>query len=329
MNDKTLSHWLESLSLAATPDIDECIDTLGDHISWLYEFKDTQQDPEWHAEGDVHIHTGMVLNELYDLLGSQARHITGGRRQALILAALLHDIGKPKCTKAIEIKGIHRIASPQHESIGRSYLAFALQTLPLSFEVYWQVLGLVGEHHMPKLLAVKNMSRGQYLALSRRTDTELLYWLEVADMRGRKCPDLSLQLSHLDEFALFAEEYNVWGKAFMWPQSALIGESDTARHYVYASGLQAMEQDRIFHPDEALAIAYQHKDQHPQVMVMCGPSGSGKSTWIAQHASEYEVISLDELRQEVNGNRSNQKTKDKFYTWLRIVLKTVCAEKRK
>ena len=56
--------WLESLSMHGKPSIDECIYYLGDAFPLLYEFKTTEQDSQWHAEGDVHIHTGMVLNEL-------------------------------------------------------------------------------------------------------------------------------------------------------------------------------------------------------------------------------------------------------------------------
>jgi CRISPR/Cas system-associated protein Cas10 (large subunit of type III CRISPR-Cas system) len=78
----------------------------------------------------------MVLDELYILLREQVPHIQGRRRQALILGVLLHDIGKPVRTKSVEIQGIERIASPQHESVGRSYLAFKLSALNLPFKVF-------------------------------------------------------------------------------------------------------------------------------------------------------------------------------------------------
>jgi len=121
-----IEDWLKSLSVSATPDIDECVEVLGKNVEWLWQFKTTEQDPEWHAEGDVHIHTGMVLDELYLLLEKEAKHIQGWRRQALILGVLFHDIAKPVRTKRAEIQGIERVIAPQHEEYGRSYLAFKL-----------------------------------------------------------------------------------------------------------------------------------------------------------------------------------------------------------
>ena len=86
-----MRHWLQQLQIDATPSIDECVTMLGAEIVWLNDLKNTLQDPTWHAEGNVHIHTRMVLNALYALLRTEATHIQGEQRQALILAALLRN----------------------------------------------------------------------------------------------------------------------------------------------------------------------------------------------------------------------------------------------
>ncbi|PWQ96754.1 AAA family ATPase [Leucothrix arctica] len=305
-----ITTWLEHLAVDAMPTIDECVEQLGPHIDYLNRFKDTPQDHKWHAEGDVHIHTGMVLDELYLLLSNQASHIQGWQRQALILGVILHDIAKPIRTREVDIQGKIRIAAPQHEDIGRSYLAFKLHHLELSFEVVWTVLNLVGEHHMPKRLAIKNMSVSDYWRLARQVNTELVYWLEVADMRGRTCPDLAQQLLYLEEFKLFAEDYGVWGKP-LDVRSKLAPElnqlSPHIQDYVYAHALYQLENGKITQPEEALGTTYQHREDHPHVVVMCAPSGSGKSTWINQNYPDYELVSLDVLREEFNGDRSIQK----------------------
>ena len=301
--------WMDSLKHNAEPGIDECVSMLGKHIDWLHELKDTHQDPEWHAEGNVHIHTGMVLDELYQLLRGPAAHISGWQRQALILGALLHDIAKPRRTKEVEIKGIIRVACPQHEAVGRSYLAFKLMALELPFEVIWTVLGLVGEHHMPKQLVVKNQDRGVYLALSRRADPQLLYWLEVADMRGRICPDVNQQLGYLDEFKMFAEEYGIWDKPYTPDalEQQLEQESQAAKRYLTAYAIADMQSGAITMEEEVLAKHFAHKDRHPHLVVLVGPSGSGKSTHIQRHYKGYRCVSLDEIREEINGCRSSQK----------------------
>ena len=308
----TLNNWLAGLTQDATPTMDECVEILGPHIDWLYRLKETPQDPQWHAEGHVHIHTQMVLSELYILLKTQAKWIHGWQRQAIILGVLLHDIGKPERTRSIEIEGVIRIGSPQHEAIGRSYLAFKLSSLNLPFQVIWTVLNLVGEHHMPKLSAVKNKPESDYFTLARQVDTRLLYWLEVADMKGRICPDVNQQLLYLEEFKLFSEEYGVWGqsrdvRSVLRPHLENLPPS--IQEYVYARALYQLEHGQITQPEEALGKTYQHRENYPHLVIVCGPSGSGKSHWITHSYPNYSLISLDQLREKMNGHRTNQKNK--------------------
>ena len=107
--NKKVNAWLNELASKAKPDVNECIEYLGENFEWLYELKNTPQDPEWHAEGNVHVHTDMVLAELYNLLDNEASHFNGKQRQALILGALFHDIAKPVCTRRREINNFERV----------------------------------------------------------------------------------------------------------------------------------------------------------------------------------------------------------------------------
>src|SRR6185503_18416574 len=56
---------------------------------------DVPQDPEWHPEGDVFIHTLLTIDRARELIEalSQPRKIT------VMLAAVAHDFGKPPTTK--------------------------------------------------------------------------------------------------------------------------------------------------------------------------------------------------------------------------------------
>ncbi|MCG8669354.1 MAG: AAA family ATPase [Pseudomonadales bacterium] len=311
--NKYLFDWLEALKSDSTPSIDECVECLGEWIPYLHLLKRTEQDPEWHAEGDVHIHTGMVLEELYGILESEASYIQGERRQALILGALLHDIAKPIATRRREIRGTERVVALGHESLGRSYLAFKLMEGNLAYSVVEMVLGLVGEHHMPKRLVVKDLGEGAYRALSRRADCELLYYLEVADMTGRICPDKPMQLEHLALFKMFCEEYGLWGsaedahadwKAFF--RKELADMDKDVQDYIFANAMRDREMAWICVPEESIAKTFAYRDDFAKVVVMCGPSGSGKSSWIRSHLPEYQMVSLDEIREELSGDRANQ-----------------------
>ena len=314
MNKAEISRaeWLANLARAATPDIEECISMLGEPLDWLHRLKETEQDSVWHAEGNVHIHTGMVLDEVYKLLSNEADHIRGSERQILILAALLHDIAKPVRTRHFEMDGEQRIGSPQHAYYGSSYLAFKLPNLELEFEVIWSILCVVAEHHTPRLLVTKNLTKSDYFKHARQANTELVYWLEVADIRGRLCPDPELQIQQLDEYRMFSEEYKVWGKEYdvrteLTP--SLKGLPKRAQDYIYGYAIQQLESGKIYSAEEALGTTYQNRDSHSHVVILCGPSGSGKSSFTKINYPGYSVVSLDDLRDQINGDRGSQKNK--------------------
>jgi len=321
---KNKSKWLASLAENATPDIDECILMLGDDIDWLHRLKNTEQDAQWHAEGNVHRHTGMVLCELYKILAKEAQHIKGAQRQALVLAALLHDIAKPVRTSEYEIDGERRIGAPKHAYYGASYLAFKLPGLDLDFATIWSVLSLVAEHHTPKILVVRNKPKSDYFLHARQVNTELVYWLEIADIRGRICPDPERQLQYLEEYRMFAEEYGVWGNKTdvrTTLEPVLAGLSEKTQNYIYAHAVQQLETGKVVMAEEAIATTYEHRDEHARVVILCGPSGSGKSTFVNSHYPEYSIISLDDLREKFNTDRSSQKNKGQIIQYAKEQLR--------
>ncbi|TXH69647.1 MAG: ATP-binding protein [Thiothrix sp.] len=328
---KALNAWLAHLADDATPSFDECVTQLGEHLPLLLRFKDTPQDAEWHAEGDVHIHTGMVLDELYEILKTEAQHIQGAQRQALILGACLHDLAKPICTKTYEKEGRMRIGSAGHEAAGRSYLAFKMLAWNLPFDVIWTVLNLVGEHQMPRLLVLKHSaSKAAFLSLARQANMELLYWLERADIQGRITVDKALDLLILEEFKQLCQHYEVWQAsdplAEIRPQLASL--SAPAQAYVQAYALAELESGKIMQAAEALSTTYAQREHYAHLMITCGVSGSGKSTWLQQHYPKYERISLDELREQWNGDRASQEHSGEIRQQAKEQLKAALREKR-
>ena len=329
MTNKT--EWLEKLCDDATPGIDECIEVLGADIEWLRALEQTEQDPVWHAEGNVYVHTGMVLDELYKLLSNEAQHIVDGKRQALILAALLHDVGKTVCSSRYQLDGVERIGSPRHAEQGRSYLAFKLPKLKIDFSIILCILNLVGEHHTPKKLVVRNTPESNFYKLARQADTELLYWLEIADIKGRICPDPATQLQYLDEFRLFSEEYGVWGKSLdvrsgLMP---LITELPAVtQDYIYAHALQQLESGKVNLAVEAIGTSYEHRSNYANLVILCGPSGSGKTSWHTKHFPDYQLISLDDLRLQFNGDRESQKNRGQIIQHAKNQLRESLRKKR-
>jgi hypothetical protein len=155
-----MNNLIERLIHGERPGLNEFIHAFGNGLHLLFQFEQTLQDSEWHAEGNVFIHTECVLNEIYKLLESEAKHLSQDQKLSLIFAAVLHDIGKPLVTKSKEIDGLLRVVAPYHEARGCSYLAYKLLEWDLPYHVIQQVLRLVAYHHKPRRLVLQNAFKG-------------------------------------------------------------------------------------------------------------------------------------------------------------------------
>ena len=117
---------------------------------WLRHFPEiaaldgVPQEPEWHPEGDVFVHTGHCLDALVGL--ASWREGSPGQRRLLSLAVLAHDFGKPGTTKQAERRGKLRWVSPEHEAAGGPLAETFLQRIGAPLEVVEYVRPLVVNH---------------------------------------------------------------------------------------------------------------------------------------------------------------------------------------
>lgn len=328
----------EDILAGQRPPLRALIDELGGLFPLLGQLHDTPQDPEWHGEGDVGIHTEMVLQETYKLLQHELSHWPAARQLSLILGALFHDVAKPLTTRTKEIEGRERIVAPRHPERGRDAIVYKLLELELPYQVLREVLAIVGHHHDPKWLVIKDKPACKYHKLSRIADLSLLYYLEQADLKGRICLDLEHQLDELEYFRLVAEESSLFGMASQgadrqhWRETldqAWSEEEQAFRDLAYAQALQDREQGLILMPEEAIARAYRYKKGFAKLVVMCGPSGSGKSHWIEKNLPDYEVLCLDDIREELTGDPTNQKANSRVRQIARERLKPLLQHHKK
>ena len=310
MKNPPVHPLIDKIRQGASPDLNAIVSAFAGQLPLLTRLKDTPQDPEWHAEGDVHIHTSLVLGEMYALL--ERAQIKAEERLVLVLAAALHDIAKPLTTRTRFIEGRERITSPGHANKGRSYIAYKLLGLGVAPETARQVMALVGHHHDPKQLVKRDAPRSRYTRLARLAPLHQLYWLEQADLRGRMSKDLNEQLDTLELFGLIAKELGLWNtrdpyqdwRAFI--EGKLESFPQATQNLVVANAIRDYEQGLIYTPEEALARSYRYRDAYASLVVTCGPSGAGKSSWVQKNYSHYELISLDQLRLELTGKREDQ-----------------------
>ena len=174
------------------------------------------QDPEWHPEGDVWVHTLMVL----DVAASLRRGGTG-EDLALMLGALCHDLGKPATTERVD----GRIRSYRHDVAGVAPTRALLGRMRAPGTLVDRVAALV-EHHLAPALFVKNGTTAKgYRRLARKLERagvgiELLVRVARADHLGRTTADAG------DAFLAAARAHSVEHAA---PRDAVLGRHLVAR----------------------------------------------------------------------------------------------------
>ena len=242
----------------------------------------TMQSPRWHGEGDVHTHTMMTCDALTSL--SEYQELDKQRQQILLLATLLHDIGKTVTTTMVDGEW----QSPHHSTTGSR----------MAREWLWKECGLCGVKELTQVreavcLLIRHHSLPPHaidlddarLRLHRIAANSLLtpfFSIKMlcilckADMLGRQCDD---QQQMLDQIALCEEiamEEGCLDGCFPFPSS------NTRR--LFLSGHNVWKQQELY--DETWG----------EVVLVSGLPGTGKDTWINQNLPDLPIISLDNIR---------------------------------
>ena len=143
------------------------------------------QDPEWHPEGNVDIHTGLVLDQAARIATRDG--LEGDDRAVLLFAALVHDFAKATTTQLRERGGRARWSSYGHEIEGGPMSRRFLESIGIKASIADQVQPLT-ENHMvassvgadPTPRAVRRLA----MRLAPASITQLLRLME-ADASGR------------------------------------------------------------------------------------------------------------------------------------------------
>jgi tRNA nucleotidyltransferase (CCA-adding enzyme) len=152
----------------------------------LHALIDCPQEPEWHPEGDVWVHTLLVIDEARRRNGDLDRP----RLTTVMLGAVCHDLGKPSTTAVID----GRIRSLGHEEAGVAPATRLLDRLNVNtidgFDVRAQVLAITAHHLKPGAFhkAKDEVSDGAFRRLAQKVDMELLARVATADCLGRTGP---------------------------------------------------------------------------------------------------------------------------------------------
>ena len=250
---------------------------------WVRALRDCPQEPAHHAEGDVWIHTRMVVEALASRPAFRA--LSADARATVFAAALMHDIGKPATTRA-EPDG--KITSRGHSRRGEIMARRILWELDVPFVAREPVTQLIRYHQVPFFLIDREDRLKLAITVSQSTRCDHLALVAEADMRGRVTAD---QARILDQVALFVE--------YCRDERCLDGPRAFASDHSRFLYCRRPGRD----PDYAA-----HDDTRGELVLMSGLPGAGKDYVARTRYGELPQVSLDVMRARLGIDpRDNQK----------------------
>jgi putative nucleotidyltransferase with HDIG domain len=243
---------------------------------WATAMAACSQDANWHAEGDVWTHTQMVLAELTRL--DEWPSLDRETQLILLFTAIFHDAGKP-ATTVVDPETGHTHA-PKHAVVGVELCREVLRDLQCELSIRERICNLVRYHGRPPFLFEKPDPARFVIGTSWLADNRLLYLFALADTRGRTTRDTTRAEDNLHLWRLACEEQNCFEQPYPFA-------NDQARV--------------LFFRDQLSSLHYVPQEAHRcTVTMMSGLPGAGKDTWLAANCPALPVVSLDELRTELD-----------------------------
>jgi poly(A) polymerase len=134
-----------------------------------------EQPPQFHPEGDVWVHTMLLLEKL-----------TPGVSATLAWGALLHDIGKPATFRPPDPKKPgDRIRFDGHVEVGVRMAEEVLGRLRFSNEETEQIVALVKNHmRFGDILQMRESTLKRFLRLPKFDEHLALHWMDVSSAHG-------------------------------------------------------------------------------------------------------------------------------------------------
>ncbi|WP_337043638.1 AAA family ATPase [Emticicia sp. 17c] len=251
---------------------------LREKFSWVHDMEGIPQDARFHAEGDVAVHTRMVLNELDKLPEFQA--LPKQAQGIMWAAALMHDIEK-RSTTMLEPDG--SVTSKGHAKAGEKAVRQILyKHIVTPFAIRETIAKLVRYHGLPLWIFEKENPEKSLIKANMTVNLQWLTLLTKADVLGRECKDKNELLYRIELFEEFCRDKNCWGNIRTFP-------SDLAKFEYFMKEGRSLDYEPYLKETKAF-----------EVILLSALPGTGKDTYIHRFLTDWPVISLDNIRRNMN-----------------------------
>ncbi|MBC7818831.1 MAG: AAA family ATPase, partial [Planctomycetaceae bacterium] len=196
----------------------------------------------------------------------------------LLFTGLFHDAGKPATTLIDPETG--RTRSPKHAAVGAAIARRVLRDLGCDLNMREAICALVTFHGRPPFLLEKTNPEMEVIRLSWLVSNRFLYLFALADTRGRDTKEMTRPEDNLHLWKLVSEEQACFDKPFPFA-------NDHARFLFF--------RQQLSYPLHA-----PHEDFRCTLTLMSGLPGAGKDTWLSRHRADLPIVSLDEIRGDLD-----------------------------
>lgn len=243
----------------------------------LEKLKEVKQNPKYHGEGDVYKHTELVCSEVLKL--EEWQKLNEREKVVLYASALFHDIGKIVTTREEEGK----IISPKHAVKGaKIFRDLAYREYEFDRFIREEIAALIRYHGLPLYFTERENVDYDLIKAAEITNMKLLYLLAKCDLLGRLCEDKEVLLDSIIYFKIYAKELG-----------CLYGPKEFRNDY---TRFLYFTENKVYHEAEVF------DNRGFEVIAMMGLPLAGKDTYIKDNFKDFKVISLDDIREELNAS---------------------------
>lgn len=236
----------------------------------------TEQNSEWHKEGNVAVHTQLVTEAMANYLDERAFNKESEYYLLMMAAAICHDIGKVTTTKFNEKINKYTCRNHAKEGGRLARLLFFDEDVELREKLCYMI-----RHHMDAFEIVKenkifyNTIKSSMGIVPLR-DMLILHYCDVISSKNDKEDENSVQ-DRINKIIATAKTIYCYDKPYMF---------DKRKH----------RNQCFYEPTGSVKV---NKNANFQVYVMVGIAGAGKDTWIEKNIPDVKVLCRDHIRTEI------------------------------